>query len=65
VHAQEVGGQGHEKSDGLQAYISSFNDVVDDCIVFFKSVRGLILSPLSFCTNFSFLLETAHCQERE
>jgi hypothetical protein len=56
VHAQEVGGQGHEKSDGLQAYISSFNDVVDDCIVFFKSVRGLILSPLSFCTNFSFLL---------
>ncbi|CAM6033145.1 unnamed protein product [Sphagnum compactum] len=31
--------QGHGKSDGLQAYIPSFNDVVDDCIVFFKSVR--------------------------
>jgi acylglycerol lipase len=48
--------QGHGKSDGLQAYIPSFNDVVDDCIVFFKSIRGLILSPPSFCTNFSFLL---------
>jgi hypothetical protein len=56
VHAQEVGVQGHEKSDGLQAYIPSFNDVVNDYIVFFKSVRGLILSPLSFCTNFFFLL---------
>jgi hypothetical protein len=48
--------QGHGKSDGLQAYIPSFNDVVDDCIVFFKSVRGLILSPPSSCTNFSLLL---------
>jgi hypothetical protein len=56
VHAQEVGVQGHEKSDELQTYIPSFNDVVDDCIVFFKSVKGLILSSLSFCMNFSFLL---------
>jgi hypothetical protein len=56
VHAQEVGVQGHGKFDGLHAYIPSFNDVIDDCIVFFKSVKGLILSPLSFCTNFSFLL---------
>jgi len=56
VHAQEVGVQRHRKFDGLQAYIPSFNDVIDDCIVFFKSIRSLILSPLSFCTNFSFLL---------
>jgi hypothetical protein len=56
VHAQEVGVQGHRKFDGLQACIPSFNDVIDDYIVFFKSVRSLILSPLSFCTNFSFLL---------
>jgi hypothetical protein len=56
VHAEAVDMQGHEKSNGLQAYIPSFNDVVDNCIVFFKSVKGLILSPLSFCTNFSFLL---------
>jgi hypothetical protein len=56
VHAQEVGVQGHGKSDGLQAYIPSFNDVVDNCIIFFKSVKSLILSPLSFCTNFYFLL---------
>ncbi len=48
MHAQEVGLQGHGKSDRLQAYIPSFNDVVDDCIVFFKNVKGLILSPLSF-----------------
>ncbi len=56
MHVQEVGVQGHGKFDRLQAYIPSFNDVVEDCIVFFKSVKGLILSPLSFCTNFSFLL---------
>jgi hypothetical protein len=56
MHAQEVSVQGHGKSDGLQAYILSFNDIVDDYFFFFKSVRGLILSPLSFCTNFSFLL---------
>ncbi len=56
MHAQEVGVQGHGKSDGLQAYIPSFNVFVDDYIVFFKSVKGLILSPLSFCMNFSFLL---------
>ncbi|CAM6027756.1 unnamed protein product [Sphagnum balticum] len=31
--------QGHGKSDGLQAYIPSYNDIVDDCIAFFKTVR--------------------------
>ncbi len=65
MHAQEVGVQGHRKFDGLQAYIPSFN-VVDDCIVFFKNVKGLILSPLSFCTNFSFLLgDCTLLKERE
>jgi alpha-beta hydrolase superfamily lysophospholipase len=36
--------QGHGKSDGLQAYIPSYNDIVDDCIAFFKTVRGLMIS---------------------
>ncbi|CAK9201129.1 unnamed protein product [Sphagnum troendelagicum] len=31
--------EGHGKSDGLQAYIPSFNDIVDDCIAYFKSIR--------------------------
>jgi hypothetical protein len=66
VHAQKVDMQGHGKFDGLQAYIPSFNDVVDNCIVFFKSVKGLILSPLSFCMNFSFLLgDCTLLRERE
>ncbi len=66
MHAQKVDMQGHGKFDGLQAYIPSFNDVVDNCIVFFKSVKGLILSPLSFCMNFSFLLgDCTLLRERE
>lgn len=36
--------EGHGKSDGLQAYIPSFNDIVDDCIAHFKSIRGLKIS---------------------
>jgi alpha-beta hydrolase superfamily lysophospholipase len=36
--------EGHGKSDGLQAYIPSFNDIVDDCIAYFKSIRGLKIS---------------------
>jgi hypothetical protein len=49
-----------------RAYIPSFDDVANDCIVFFKSVRGLILSPLSFCTNFFFLLRNCTLlRERE
>jgi acylglycerol lipase len=31
--------EGHGKSDGLQAYIPSFNNIVDDTISYFKSVR--------------------------
>ncbi len=66
MHTQEVSVQGHGKSDGLQAYVPSFNDIVDDCIVFFKSVKGLILFPLSFCTDFSFLLgDCTLLRERE
>ncbi len=40
--------EGHGKSDGLHAYIPSFNNIVDDTISYFKSVRGLFIhsSPL-------------------
>jgi hypothetical protein len=56
-------------TESLMDYRPTFqvlNDVVDKCIVFFKSVKGLILSPLSFCTNFSFLLgDCTLLRERE
>ncbi len=58
--------RGTESLTDCRAYIPSFNDVIDDCIIFFKSVRSLILSPLSFCTNFSFLLrDYTPLRERE
>jgi len=39
--------EGHGKSDGLQAYIPSFNNIVDDTISYFKSVRGLFIHLLN------------------
>ena len=33
--------EGHGKSDGKRCYIESFQDLVDDSIAFFKSVRGI------------------------
>ncbi|KAJ7525666.1 hypothetical protein O6H91_17G061000 [Diphasiastrum complanatum] len=34
--------QGHGKSDGLRCYITKFEDLVDDCIAFFNSVKEKI-----------------------
>ncbi|KAH7294938.1 hypothetical protein KP509_27G025500 [Ceratopteris richardii] len=31
--------EGHGKSDGLQCYIKSFSNVVDDCVDYFKTIR--------------------------
>eukprot|EP00249_Psilotum_nudum_P034997 c54799_g1_i1 orf=197-1075(-) len=33
--------EGHGRSEGRRCYIQSFNDLVNDCIAFFKTIRGL------------------------
>jgi len=33
--------EGHGKSDGIRCYIKSFEDIVNDCATFFKSVAGM------------------------
>jgi len=38
--------EGHGKSDGKRCYIESFQDLVDDSIAFFKSVRGIYIHGL-------------------
>ena len=36
--------EGHGKSSGLQGYISSFDNVVDDCSNFFTGICGKYLN---------------------
>ncbi|GJN28537.1 hypothetical protein PR202_gb16676 [Eleusine coracana subsp. coracana] len=49
--------EGHGKSSGLQGYISSFNDVVDDCFKYFTTIvedmkpHPLVISILSKLSN--------------
>jgi hypothetical protein len=64
VHAQEVGVQGHGKSDGLQAYIPSFNVFVDDYIVFFECER---FDPFSTILLYEFFFPSGrlHTVKRE
>ena len=45
--------EGHGKSEGKRCYVQSFQDIVDDNIAYFKSVRGtegLKLSPQTMWT---------------
>ena len=42
--------EGHGKSEGKRCYVQNFQDIVDDTIAYFKSVRGreeLKTSPLN------------------
>lgn len=39
--------EGHGQSEGVRCYIKKFNNIVNDCYDFFKSVSGMDSKPLS------------------
>jgi acylglycerol lipase len=42
--------EGHGRSEGVRCYIKKFNNIVNDCYDFFKSVSGMYSKPSSLIT---------------